>query len=153
MNDSLAGVVEQRIREVVLPLEESGVVIIEPNFIANSVMQSIDPAKDSPELVAYCATMDLRLRCRKFLARRHDPIEKAKAYAAMESEDLFSGMLQDYYPARRQSLGGEFSAVYVRRDELSRSEAENIAQRMAKSGNSLISHADALLAYIMSKAA
>lgn len=153
MNDSLAGVVDQRIRAVVLPLEESGVVILDPNLIANSVMQSIDPEKDSPDLVAYCATMDLRGRCRKFLARRHDPVEKAKDYAEILSDDLFSGMLQDYYPARRQSDGGELAPFYVRRDELSRYEAEEIARRMSKAGNSLLAHADALLAYIVSKAA
>ena len=153
MSDSLAGAIDQRIRAVVLPLEESGVVLIDPNLVADRVVQLIDPTSDSPELAAYCATMDLRQRCRKFLARRHDPVEKAKAYASLETADLFSGILQDYYPARRAADEGDQVAVYVRRDSLSRHELAAVAKRMRKAGSSMIEHADALDAFAKNRAA
>lgn len=153
MSDSLSFTIDQRIREVVLPLEETGVVLIDPNMVADAVLTSIDPDRDSPDLAAYCATMDLRQRCRKFLARRHDPVEKAAAFAAFQSDDLFAGMLQDYYPARRQDDTGVPVAVYVRRDQLARTELRDVSRRLRKAGSSLIEHADALDAYAAERAA
>lgn len=153
MSDSLSFAIDQRIREVVLPLEETGVVLIDPNMVADAVLTSIDPDRDSPDLAAYCATMDLRQRCRKFLARRHDPVEKAAAFAAFQSDDLFAGMLQDYYPARRQDDAGVPVAVYVRRDQLARTELRDVSRRLRKAGSSLIEHADALDAYAAERAA
>lgn len=111
----------------------------------------IDPGRDSPDLAAYCATMDLRQRCRKFLARRHDPVEKAAAFASFQSEDLFSGLLQDYYPAQRPDESGTTVAMYVRRDQLAQFELRRVAKRLRKAGNSMIEHADALEAFAASQ--
>ena len=151
MSDSLAFSIDQKIREVVLPLEESGVVLIDPNMVADAVLADIDPGRDSPDLAAYCATMDLRQRCRKFLARRHDPVEKAAAFASFQSEDLFSGLLQDYYPAQRPDESGTTVAMYVRRDQLAQFELRRVAKRLRKAGNSMIEHADALEAFAASQ--
>ena len=153
MSDSLSFAVEQRIREVVLPLEENGVIFIDPNMVASAVLARIDPANESPALTAYCATMDLRQRCRKFLARRHDPVEKAAAFAAFQSDDLFSGMLQDYYPARRPNDASVPVSGYLRRDEMSRTELRKVSKRLRKAGSSMIEHADALDAYAAERAA
>ncbi len=150
-NDSLAIAVDQKIRSVVLPLEEAGVSIMDPVHIADAVVNGLDPEKDSPELIAYCATMDVRSRVRKFLARRHDPVEAAKDYVAELTDDLFSGVLQDYYPARRPDDSGEMSRVYVRRDEMHQQELLSVAKRMRKAGSALVQHADAVEAYAFDK--
>jgi len=147
MNDSLAGAIDQKIREVVLPLEAAGVVIINPNAIADAVANIIDPERSAPDLAAYCAMMDLRQRCRKFLARRHDPVAKARAYTERDSVDLFGGILQDYYPSKHADPN---EAVYVRRDEMSKRDLLSVAKRLRKAGSSLVEHADALEAYTAS---
>lgn len=148
MSNSLAGLIDQRIREVVLPLEEGGCDIINPNAVANAVLSLIDPDKNAPDLVAYCTTMDLRQRCRKFLQHRHDPVEKALDYATGANDDLFGGLLQDYYPARRE---GEEESVYVRRDQMTVVELSFASKRMRKAGEGLVQHADALDAYAASR--
>lgn len=153
MSDSLSFAVDQLIREVVLPLEESGVIFIDPNMVASAVLARVDVDHVSPALMAYCATMDLRQRCRKFLARRHDPVEKAAAFAAFQSDDLFSGMLQDYYPTRRQNDAGEPVPGYARRGEMSRAELRKVSKRLRKAGSAMIEHADALDAYAAERAA
>jgi hypothetical protein len=145
VNDSFASVIKQKIRNLVLPLEKNGCDVISPNHVAAAVLRLIDPHGHAPDLVEYCTTMDLRQRCRKFLQHRHDPMEKVHGFTCGISDDPFGGVLQDYYPAKREDNGEE--AVYVRRDQMSFEELDYVAERMRKAGNSLVRHADALSAF------
>jgi hypothetical protein len=144
MTDSLANQLTQKIREVVLGLEEAGCDIIQPNWVANTVFNSIDPEKDAPEIVAYSSLQHIAQMTRKVLAHRHDPITKAKSYAAGISDDLFGNILQDYYPARRDENN---DPVYVRRDQMTKIECRRVSCRMRKAGTTLVEHADALDAF------
>ena len=145
MSDSLSAQIDQRILEVVSPLESREVDIISPAYVAESVSNSLDPEHDSPELIAWCATLHLRERCRKLLAKRHDPVKKAESFANGENEDLFGYLLQDYYPSKFRGGGSE--PVYIKRDKLTAEEINFNAKRMRRAGESLLQHADALQAY------
>lgn len=145
MNDSLSAQIDQKILEVVAPLESSGVDIISPAHVADAVRRGLDPEHDSPELIAWSATLHLRQRCGKLLAKRHDPVVKAASFAEGESEDLFGYLLQERYPTKLRGEGSE--PLYVMRDQLTAEEIDFNASRMRKAGKSLLQHADALQAY------
>lgn len=145
MSDSLSAQIEKRILEVIAPLESNAVDIISPAHVADAVRSSLDPEHDSPELIAWSATMHLRERCRKLLAKRHDPVKKAESFVHGETEDLFGYLLQGYYPSKFRGDGSD--SVYVKRDKMTAQEINFNTKRMRRAGESLVQHADALSAY------
>ena len=145
MSDSFSAQIEQKIFEVLSALEAGQVEVISPAYVADAVRSNLDPESDSPELIARSATLHFREKCRKLLAKRHDPVKRAELFVDGESEDLFGYLLQDYYPSRLRGDGSE--PVYVKRDQLSAEEIKTNANRMRKAGQSLLQHADALEAY------
>ena len=151
-NDPLSNQLDGIIATVLLPLEESGVDIINPAHVAAEVDRSIDPQALSPALKTYASMMQIRGRVRAILAARHDPVQKAEEYAASKTEDLFGDVLQPFYPVRRRDEAGN-PPVYIRRELLTDTDIDAICRRMERAGNSLIQHVDALRAWHRSRAA
>lgn len=127
--------------------------IIDPAFIANEVDKLIDPETLSPELKTHASILHIRAMVRRALARRHDPIAKAKEFVETGQDDLFDGILQPYYPVKRIGPENEKLSLYMRRDILTSTDVDLIDSRMRKAGESLIKHCDALQAWFKSKPA
>ena len=144
--------IENLIADVARPIIEHGVQIVSPAFIADEVDRRIDPDGIAPTEKTYATRMYLRHEVRKFLARHYDPVERARAETLSEQTDLFADVLQDYYSVKRH-FEGEEQLVYTRRERLSVTDAERLADRMKRGGESLIKHAEALLAYVIDREA
>ncbi len=142
--------IENLIADVARPIVETGVQIVSPAFIADEVDRRIDPDGIAPTEKTYATRMYLRHEVRKFLARNYDPIERTRSAAVEEQTDIFSDVLQDYYPVKRHD-GTEEQLVYTRRECLSYTDATRLSDRMKRGGESLIKHAEALLAYVMER--
>lgn len=144
--------IENLIAEVARPIIENGVQIVSPAFIADEVDRRIDPDSIAPMEKTYATRMYLRHEVRKFLARNFDPVERTRSQAIEEQSDLFADVLQDYYPVKRH-FEGEEQLVYTRRERLSVTDATRLADRMKRGGESLIKHAETLLAYVIDREA
>ncbi len=131
---------------------ENDVEIISPEAIADQVDQRIDPEQVSPQEKTYASTLHLWAEVRKYLARNYDPVEKAKNALEAGQSDLFSDVLQDYYPVQRL-IDGEQTLAYTPRHCLCASDVGRLVQRMERAGRSLIKHANALEAYVQERSA
>ena len=142
---SLLSQIEQEVYHVVEPLIQHGDSIINPNRVADSVRDRLDPKHATPELLAYLSTMKLRDVVRNTLARDMDQVEKAKAVLADSDsqEEMFEVVLQDYYPAKRD-IDGKREGVYIKRELMTEQEVKRQCTRMEKMGASLIRHSKAL---------
>jgi len=144
---SLHNQIENHIAAVAQPMIDSGMAIISPAVVADEVDRRIDPGGLAPEAKTYASRMHIRNEVRRFLARNFDPIRRMRTVFSEEQADLFSDVLQDYYPVKR-NVEGEERLLYAKRDHLSLSDANRLAERMHKAGESLMRHADALVAYV-----
>jgi hypothetical protein len=144
--------IEDRINQVLLNLQESNAVEFDSDLIADRVDALIDPERLAPALVRYAARRTLKDMAGRVLAHRLDPVTKTKQHITQETGDLFSGVLQDHYPVKRQ-VDGEPKKIYIRRDDLTETDIERIAQRMDRAGDSLNLHAQALKAYFKTREA
>ena len=144
--------IESLIADVARPIVEHGVQIVSPAYIADEVDRRIDPDGIAPTEKTYATRMYLRHEVRKFLARNYDPVERTRAGAIDAQSDLFADVLQDYYPVKRH-IGDEEQLVYTRREYLSQADATRLAERMKRGGESLIKHAEALIAYVIDREA
>ena len=144
---SLLSQIEQEVHHVVEPLIQHGDSIINPNRVADSVRDRLDPKHDTPELLGYLSTMKLRDVVRNVLRRHLDPVEKARAVLmeGEQSEDMFDVVLQDYYPTKRD-VGGKREGVYIKRDLMTEDDVKRQCARMEKMGASLTRHSKALWA-------
>jgi hypothetical protein len=149
--NALSGQLETLISSVILQLEANRVDIIDPVYVANEIDRELDPEGLAPELKTYASTMQIRNSVRQQLAKRHDPVQKAKDFVESETADLFGNVLQPYYPIKIESVDGEKQSVYTRRDMLSNSDVHAIVKRMTKAGRSLIEHSDALRGWHQSR--
>ncbi len=139
--------IENHIAAIAQPLMNSGLDNISPATIADEVDRRIDPDNLSPEEKTYASRMYIRHEVRKYLARNYDPVERLKTAVNDQQSDLFSDLLQDYYPVKR-SIDGEDVLVYTRRERLNQEDAARLAERMQKAGKSLIEHARALVVFV-----
>ncbi len=144
---SIHNQIENHIAAIAQPMIDRGREIISPAAIADEVDRRIDPEDIAPEQKTYASRMYIRNEVRKFLARNYDPIERMKSDFSQDQTDLFSNLLQDYYPVKR-NVGGEDRLVYAKRERLNLVDATRLAERMHKAGESLMKHADALVAYV-----
>ena len=142
LNESL----EDKVREVLLPMIERGDTSIDPITIADAVDHLIDPDTVAPPLKTFASTMHIRNAARRFLRKHYDPVEKAKNCVEGQTQDMFGNVLQDYYPAKR-AIGDETEISYIRREAMTQIDIERVCSRMEKSGQSLIKHARLLRAY------
>jgi len=145
--NSLSAQLESIVNSVIDPLEAAGVDIISPDHVAQATDKKLDPDSVSPALKTYASMMQIKTIARRVLAKRHDPVVAAEDYAAGASDDLFGGILQLRYPAKRAGADG-----YVRRELLTETEIAFNSGRMRKAGDSLLQHADALDAWGRSRA-
>jgi hypothetical protein len=133
--------------QIITPLEVSG-EIISPVKVAVDMDKIIDPDRLSPELKTWATIEHIKHYVRTKLAKRHDPVKKANDYIENDTDDLFGDELQPYYPVRRNS-----EPVYVPRQDLTEHDVERIVKRMTRAGESLQTHARALKAEFLSRAA
>ena len=134
------------IAKVVIDLELQKVILINPANVANIVDKEIDPTNISPQLKTYCSTMQIRDSVRDYLRKRHDPVYKIEAQILDGHDDMFSDQMQPYYPVKRDTGDGYVLVEYCTDQELTR-----CANRMGAAGNKLLSHRDAIYAYINSR--
>lgn len=143
-SDGLAAQLDSIIDKHMLPLEESG-LDVDVNRVSDEILQTMDPDRVSPDLVAYCTVMHVKGAVRKRAAKRHDPIARAESYISGETDDMFSGILQAYYP--------ESKDLYVPRNRLTETGYNRVRSRMKKAGHALLEHVDALDAWWAGRAA
>ena len=142
--------VHELISRAVLSLQDSGVDIIDPDFVANVVESKIDVHRMAPHLSRYLAVEQLKANTRKYLAHMFNPVIRAQQLVESGTDDLFDDLLQDHYPVKREILG-EVKSVYAKKEVMSEDEIIIVASKMEKAGNTLIEHAKALLAWFQSK--
>ena len=131
-------VLHQHVRKAYFKLATTGMAVLIPAKIADSAYMSLDPDSVAPLSVRWGCVLQLRQIARRECARLHDP--KQVVLERNEEElDLFSEMLQDRYPAKRN--GDE---VYVLREALTVDERYRVIGRMKRCGKALVKHADAL---------
>ena len=141
---TLSNQIDTLISRVILDLESKKINIISPAWVASEVDKEIDPAGLSPTLKTYASTMQIRESVRRQLAKRHDPIQRAKDFAGNETCDLFSDKLQAYYPIKITLKNGERQPVYTLLENLTDQDVTSIAGRMDRAGDSLKDHSRAL---------
>jgi hypothetical protein len=142
--EGLAAQLESIIDQHMLPLEEGG-HDVDVNRVSEQVLLALDPDRVSPDLVSYCTNMHIKGVVRKRAAKRHDPVARAEEYIEGNTEDMFSGILQAYYP--------ESKDVYVPRNRLTETGYKRVRARMKKAGHALLEHVDALDAWWAGRAA
>lgn len=152
---SNSGQLENEICKVLLPMEEAGIAI-DLDTVAHQTILSIDPGGESPLLVTFSAVQHIKNAAGKLLAKRHDPVQKAKDHIKHggENDDLFGADLQPYYPVKRsvEDDGKEVvQSFYIPREELTEIDVVILAKKMDKAGQSLQKHARALQAWFVSK--
>jgi len=143
-NEGLAAQLDTIIDMHMLPLEEAG-MDVDINRVSDGILLMMDPERVSPDLVAYCTIMHIKGAVRKRAAKRHDPITRAEEYISGATEDMFSGILQAYYPDSKD--------VYVPRHRLTETGYKRVRSRMKKAGHALLEHVDALDAWWTGRAA
>lgn len=116
----------------------SGAPWIDPAYLADSALLSMDPTKDSPILVSWGCTLELRQLARQLCRRGARSMERQ---AEEGQPDMFSDLLQDMYPCARN--GRE---VYVRRAAMTRDDYEINVARLSTEAVSKQRHSDALRA-------
>jgi len=134
------------IAKVVSDLESQKAILINPANVANIVDKEIDPTSASPQLKTYCSIMQIRDSTRAYLRKRHDPVSKIESQILEGQEDMFSDHMQMYYPVNRDTGDGYVLVEHCTDEELIR-----CAKRMGAAANKLLSHCDAIYAYINSR--
>ena len=129
MIESMTNQLEQVLRECLGNIQDE--IEVSPALLAHCAVKILDPDGNSPALVEWGCNLQLRQLSRQILRREYDPVDRA-----VDQQELFAG-LQQRYPVER---GGEH--VYVPRMAQTLEERRKNEDRMYKSADGLISHAD-----------
>ena len=117
---------------------------ISPVAIANDCMAVLDPKVKSIPRVYQGCHLYLRQLARAVLARAFDPADKKKrTHDAKAMADLFK--LQARYP--QAHTGDLEDPVYVRKEDMTREDAQYNVERLRSEGRSKLAHADAIVAW------
>lgn len=116
---------------------------ISPAWIATRVMIKIQFPRELHNLGYVGCHLEVRQIARGKLRKRFDPEERAKDAAAGQG-DMFSGILQDYYPRCRTK---DEDPIYAPLSMLTEDDVEFNVERMRLAGHGLLRHADALEAW------
>lgn len=119
-------------------------VRVSPSWVANEVMEHLDPERVSVELVYAGCHLELRQIARGLLRGKFDP---PGAPIEEEQHDLFPE-LQKRYPVPRKR--GE-EPVYVLLEHLTPPEAAFNVSRLRGEAGAKLRHADALEAYMLER--
>lgn len=125
----------QVLREEYSLLDGGGEIEVRPALVAARTFARLDADSESPTLVAYAATLELRQLARS-VCRRASNLEDP---AQVGQGALFDGQLQRRYPADR---GGDES--YVLREHMTVAERRANVSRLRAEASSKARHADAL---------
>lgn len=130
MIESMTNQLEQVLRACLEDMEDE--IEVSPALLAHCAVKILDPDGNSPALVEWGCNLQLRQLSRQILRREYDPVDRA----IDNQTELFAG-LQQRYPVERN---GEH--VYVPRMAQTLEERRKNEDRMYKSADGLISHAD-----------
>jgi len=139
--------IEKEIGEILDPLMRHKSAIINPVLIAQILKSKLDPGGQTPTKWDHLAILQARDVTRKYLAKHNDPVHRIEKEIDAQN-DMFSDELQEFYPATQADENGGKTQVYKHRTNLNHDDAERIAERMNRAGNTLISHARKLRRYV-----
>ena len=142
---SINEAINNDISSLLLNLEEKGVDIIQPNYIAAEIEKEYGKVDSKHQ---YLSIMKLRDMVRRYLAKKLDPVEKSKDSIEDMNGDFFGGALQGYYPTKRED-----ECVYIQRELMTNEEIDHVITNMQKASDGLVDHIDALKAWKISREA
>lgn len=129
-------------QRIVLELTEKDAESIDPEMVARSALDELDPQHAGNPIRDWAERRQFRQLAGRVCAELHDPVQRVAAMDADQLE-LFGVSLQSHYPIT-DSSGRE---IYKRTDLMTYNEWDQPISRMRKSAAALNRHCDAAEAY------
>lgn len=132
--DGLGERLVHTLAQTYMQLDEGREIAISPALVAQRAYAQIDPTQQAPPLARWAAILELRQMARAICRKRIEEDD-----APSRQGQLFSGQLQQRYPARRNGQD-----MYVLREHLTLDERRHNIARLRSVVEAVSRHADAL---------